>query len=163
MNSITKDYVMIEDTNIRYANFSGKPTDYNQGGRRTFCVEVPSDMVEALESDGWKIRSTNPRDPDEEPVYYTECIVNYSNSAPTIWRISGNSKVKLDEELVSMLDYDDILSCDVVLRPYHWTVNGRSGTKGYLKSMHVRVMEDPFDAKYRDVPEAEEVPWDDAR
>lgn len=145
-------YVVIENTHLRYPNFAGNASTYNPAGKRTFCVDIPEDMVDKLVADGWNIRQTNPRDPDETPVYFTQCVANFDRiPTPNVWRVSSESKVRLTESNVGILDYDDIEYCDVVLQPYHWEFNGKSGTKGYLKSLYAVVMEDPFSAKYNDI------------
>ena len=57
---------------------------------------------------------------------------------------SGDKMVKLDEESVACLDSIDILSVDLDIRPYDWTVNGKTGRAAYLKAIRVTQNIDRF-------------------
>ena len=51
---------------------------------------------------------------------------------------SGNNPPRrLDEEDVSILDEIDILSVDLDIRPYDWSVNGKTGRTAYLHAIQV--------------------------
>jgi hypothetical protein len=63
--------------------------------------------------------------------------------------------VELGEDECILLDWADILTVDLIIRPYHWNVNGRTGVKAYLKSIFVVINEDYLELKYADVPVAE--------
>lgn len=153
----------IENARIFFRNFSGKQTKFNPPGKRNFCVYIPEDAAEVMAEDGWNIKYTKPRDEDDEPRPYTQVAVGYEKYPPKVWLISGKSKTLLDEETVSSLDYAEIENVDLVIRPYSWNANGKSGVKAYLKKAYITVVQDDLDMKYRDFNEDDDgdLPWDD--
>jgi hypothetical protein len=65
--------------------------------------------------------------------------------------ITSRGRSNLDEHTVSTLDWVDILNVDLIVRPYEWTVNGKSGIKAYLQSIYVTIEEDPLEQKYAEL------------
>ena len=149
--------VILENAKVRYqTNFEGRQTDYNPQGRRVFNVEMPEDVALRLMDDGWNIKKYDNPAYDDDPVYYTELVVNYAGyKPPKIWRVTSKSQVLLDENNVRLLDGDTIDYVDVVINPYHYPPSTTSPykVKGYVVSMHVRIKDDPFMEKYADIPE----------
>lgn len=153
MNERVSNIVM-ENAQIRFRNFSGKEGRFNPAGRRNFCVLLTDDIVDSLIRDGWNIKYLNPRDEDEAPQPYIQVSVNFDNIPPKVWLITSRGKTLLDEESVNMLDWAELQSVDLIIRPYQWEMNGKTGVKAYLKSGYFTIVEDEFESKYYDVPDS---------
>jgi hypothetical protein len=57
----------------------------------------------------------------------------------------------LHEDEVEILDWADIQMTDLIVRPYEWAVNGKTGIKAYLQSIFVTIQEDELELKYADI------------
>jgi hypothetical protein len=144
-----EDKVKIENAEILYRNFSGKPTQYNAaGGRRDFCVILPSDLARKLKAQKWNVKLTKKRDEDDEQRAYMNVEVKFDVKPPKITVVTKHGQTILDEPDVKMLDWAEIKSCDIVISPYNWEVGTNYGVKGYLKEMWVTIVEDEFADKY---------------
>lgn len=146
--------IVIENAQIRFRNFSGKPGKYNAEGRRNFCVLLDDDIVGPLKADGWNVKYLNPRDEGDLPQAYLQVAVSYDNIPPKIYLITSTGKTLLDEDSINILDWAEIENVDLIIRPYIWEVNDKSGVKAYCKSMYVTIVQDEFDKKYSDVPDS---------
>lgn len=146
--------ITIENARIGFRNFSGKAGKFNPEGRRNFCVFLDPKDAGRLEEDGWNIRWLEPRDKDEEKQPYMQVAVSFDNIPPKVLLISSRGKTVLDAESINSLDYAEIASVDLIIRPYNWNVSGKGGVKAYLKSMYVTIVEDEFESKYFDVPDS---------
>ena len=143
--------LQIENAKVIFRNFSGRETDFNRAGNRNFSVIIDDPMmVRQLGSDGWNVRLLEPKDEGAEPMYILQVKVNFDSFNPPKVNLvsSGNKITPLDESTISVLDQADIKSVDLIINPYQWTVNGKSGVAAYLKTMYAVIEEDVFAAKY---------------
>lgn len=140
--------LVVENARIVFRNFSGKEGKFNRAGSRNFCIIFDQETGEHLLEQGWNVRILQPRDENDEPAYILQVTVAYGNIPPKIYMITGRKKTLLDEYTIGNLDYAEIENVDVVIRPYNWQVNGKSGVKAYVKDMYVEIREDKFASKY---------------
>jgi len=157
------DNIIIENARIRFRNFAGAEGKYNPAGRKNFCVLLDTDLAHELEKDGWKVRWLEPRDDQEELQAYMQVAVSFENIPPKVVMITSRGKTILDDESVNVLDWADIATLDLIIRPYQWTMNAgtrneSSGVKAYLKSLYATIAEDAFERKYYDAPEDDVLP-----
>lgn len=154
--------IIIENARIAFRNFSGEEGKFNPKGRRNFCVLFDDEeFVKQLEDEGWNIRRLQPKEDGDDPVPYIQVSVSFGKIPPNIVLITSNGKTKLDEDSVNILDWAEIKSVDLIIKPYNWEVNNQVGVKAYLKSMYVTIVEDEFAKKYSDIPDSAESAFGD--
>ncbi|MBR2245756.1 MAG: hypothetical protein IJ880_01800 [Bacilli bacterium] len=141
---------------IRFRNFSGKEGKFNKEGDRNFCILLDPESADEMISEGWNVRFLNPRDDGDEPTPYIQVKVGFGGKGrpPKIVMISKRGQTQIGEDEVNILDWAEIDFADIAINPYHYTVNGKSGVKAYLKTMYVTIVEDEFEDQYYDIPDS---------
>lgn len=152
--------LLLEDVRIMFRNFAGNPTKFDPvGGKRDFCVAIEDEAVaEQLAKDGWNIKYLKGNEEqDLPPLAYMKVKVNFDGGRPpTCVMITHKGRTTLTEDLISILDWSDILKVDMTLNPSSWDVNGKQGITAYLKNIFVTILEDELTLKYAALPEADE-------
>lgn len=157
----TKTKIIIENAHIIYKNFSGKPSDYNAEGDRNFCVVLTDEQAEEFSKLGYNVKTKLPREgyEDDGEFHFMKVKVPMQyddNRDAEVYRISGKNRVRLNSATIGSLDWDDIETVDLRIRPWNWQKGNRSGVTAYLDAMYVTVREDPLDAKYNSESYGEE-------
>ena len=142
----------LENARIVFRNFSGVEKKFNPAGRRNFCVLLESELAHLMGEDGWNVKWLQPRDEEEEPQAYIQVAVNYNNRPPRIVTITTRGQTNLTEETVGILDWAELITVDLTVRPYLWEVNGKHGIKAYCKSLYATLEEDRLADKYNNIP-----------
>lgn len=148
-NQRIEERPMFENCRIIFKNFKGEQSQYNRAGDRNFCVIIEdSDTAKRLEADGWNIKYLPPLDEGDSETAYLPVAVSFNNVPPTIVMLSSKGRTHLDESTIDILDYAEIENVDLIVNPYNWNVNGKSGVKAYVKTMYVTIREDALARKY---------------
>jgi hypothetical protein len=147
------DNVLMEGVRIIFRNFSGKEGKYNREGDRNFAVLLDDKTAHAMAEDNWNVKWLKPREDDEDETQqaYLPISVNFKGRPPRIVLVTSRGRTNLDERSVEMLDWADIINVDLIVRPYEWDVNGKTGIKAYLQSIYVTIREDPLEQKYNEM------------
>lgn len=146
--------VVMENVRIIFRNFAGREGMYNREGDRNFCVLLDEETADAMAKDGWNIKMLAAREEDEEDQAYLQVSVNFKGRPPRVVMITSRGRTTLQEDEVEILDWADIRMVDMIIRPYEWAVNGKTGIKAYLQSIFVTIDEDELELKYADVEDA---------
>lgn len=143
--------VVMENVRIIFRNFAGREGMYNREGDRNFCVLLDEQTADEMANDGWNIKMLAAREEDEEDQPYLQVSVNFKGRPPRVVMITSRGRTTLHEDEVEILDWADIRTVDMIIRPYEWAVNGKTGIKAYLQSIFVTIDEDELELKYADV------------
>ena len=147
--------VVMEGVRIIFRNFAGKEGQYNREGDRNFAVLLDEKVANDMAEDGWNIKWLKPREEEEEEEQqaYMSVSVNFKGRPPRVVLVTSRGRTNLDEDSVEMLDWADITNVDLIVRPYEWSVNGKTGIKAYLQSIYITIEEDALELKYADLDE----------
>ena len=143
----------IENARLIFRNFSGKPDKYNaKGGVRKFGVIIAPEMAEQLRDEGWNIKMLAPKEEGGDPLFYLSVKLQYGEyRQPNVYLISNGRKTLLDEDNVKEIDTAELQYVNLVISPYYWEVNGKTGINAYLKTGYFEILTDSFASRYEDL------------
>ena len=154
-----KSNVILKDVEILpggFRNFSGSPTPFNKdGGKRYFNIRLDEDLAKKFIDEGFSgIRDANAKRDDRDPLWIMNVAVRFEPVPCHIWIYStvGNNRRLMRESNVSMLDWMDIETADIEIRPSWWENNGRNGYKPYCANLFITPVENELTTKYGNVP-----------
>lgn len=152
---MARNDIFIEDAELIFKNFQGRKGMYNQEGDRNFAIDLKDrpELAEQLAEAGLNVKLRKPweGDEDDRPRPYLAVKVNFDSKTPPVIKMVGSDTGKttqLDEESVETLDFAEVDTVDLIINPYRWNFNDRSGIAAYLVSMYAKVIENPLDLKY---------------
>lgn len=151
MPSKREGEVTIENANIYWLNFSGEERKFNPKGTRNFHVDLDSAVAEKMLEDGWNVKYHEPREEGDPAIPHVKVNVEFDKGRPpNIYVITAvtENRTKLHAGTVEMLDSVDIVNVDLIISPYSWEINGKTGIAAYLKTMFVTIDEDELEQKY---------------
>lgn len=150
----------IDNARIIFKNFTGKDDKFGREGDRSFSIVIEDDaLAEQLSNDGWNVKPLTPRDPDEKVNHFIKVKISFKVRPPKIWLLTNHKRTLLDEDTIATLQYARIENADVVVSPWRWEVNGKTGIAAYLETLYVKIEDDPFADKYADYESSDEVPF----
>lgn len=150
--------LIIDDARIIFRNFEGRGGDYNREGDRNFQLIIPDkEMADVLVSNGWNVKIKPGVNPDDDPRMSLRVKVKFNEYGPDIYLVSGKNRRNLSEDEAYSLDRMTIKRVDMDIRPYDWTVNGKTGRTAYLDRLWVEQDIDRFAQRFAE----EEAPDDE--
>ena len=150
----------IDNARIIFKNFTGKDDKFGREGDRSFSIVIEDDaLAEQLANDGWNVKPLTPRDPDDKVNHFIKVKISFKVRPPKIWLLTNHKRTLLDEDTIATLQYARIENADVVVSPWRWEVNSKTGIAAYLETLYVKIEDDPFADKYADYESSDEVPF----
>lgn len=140
--------ITLENVSIAFRNFAGKEDTYNRAGDRNFAILLDDELASEMERNGWNIKRLKAREEGETPQAYIPVAISYKARPPKVCLITSRGLTYLDEDMLETLDWVDIETADVILNPYEWAVNGKTGVKAYLVSLFIKIEEDYLQEKW---------------
>jgi hypothetical protein len=146
----------IENAHLIFRNFTGAKTEFNKLGDRNFAVQLDPEFAQVLEQDGWNIKWPVERediDPNDDPrLPYLKVKVQVTEFGPDVFIIPGEGNeqdhFKLGGDELGSIDAMRISNADLMIRPYHWEVNGKTGVTAYLQRAYITADLDNLRRKY---------------
>lgn len=148
-----------EGAELAFCNFAGRPSKYNNEGKRNFSIVIRDpEVAQMLTDEGFNVRIRAPRDPDEEPRYMLKVNANFTQNRrrdPFVEMVVGHSRTRLTgyslEEIgkygddVARLDDENIQFSDLTIRGWEYEEGKKSA---YLVELHANIKRSRWMDKY---------------
>lgn len=141
----------IDGARILFPNFAGEEGPFNAPGVRSFCVVLDPEDAERLAKEKWNVKYLDARDEGDADTPYMNVRVSFKYKPPMIVVLTSNGRRRLTEDQIDTLDYASMANVDLLINGSWWEVQGKSGYKGYVKTMFITLDEDELERKYADI------------
>lgn len=148
----------LEGVEIMWRNFEGREGQYNAAGDRNFVLKLSQEKADELAAAGWNVKFLPPREEDSEGTYFLKIKVKFHPKMrpPRVVMITSKGRTNIPEDLLMALDWADLESVDLMIRPYIWDpARGPQGVSAQLVAIYATIREDELELKYAHVPELE--------
>ena len=144
-----RNRLTVEGARMIFKNFEGVEKDYNNAGRRNFCLVLDSqELIDEVVELGIPIKEWLPADA-EEPVRFIKVNVNMDgNYPPKVNLISSKNITRLDASSIKLLDHCAFSNVDLTIVPHQYNFGNKTGINAYLSTMYATEIEDDLDLKY---------------
>ena len=96
-----RNILQIDDARIIYRNFSGEASQFNRAGDRNFSVLIDDQQIaDELINQGWNVKIKAAREEGDIPFMHLPVKVKFNDRGPSVYLVSGNNRVRLDEETI---------------------------------------------------------------
>lgn len=141
----------IENVRIIFPNFEGRTTDRNKIGSREFSALLDPELGAELASQGWNVKFPTEDKPNQN-IYLPVTLSSGPMVQPWVKIVlvnNGQGTIVQPDDVEQLAMLDNIsagVRANLILSPYHWTVNGDSGIKAYVKKVYIYL--DDIDPNY---------------
>lgn len=156
-----ENMLQFDHARLCFKNFKGEEGKYNRAGDRSFAIVVETEeQYDALKADlnkydiGWNVQKKESKEAGGDPFMYLKVKLKFNDNGPGVYLIAGNSRTKLNEHSVGILDDINILDVCVDVRPYDSEISGSPFRAAYVHAIQIVQDVDRFEAEFA----AEEFP-----
>lgn len=135
----------VDNARIIWRNFAGAQKRYNAEGLRNFHVVLDEKTAALLKRDGWNIKSHKGREEGEPDWFTLKVAVRFDNYPPSIILKNGNVRTQLNESMLEILDWADIVDLKLMINGSRYKTATNEGVKAYLSRMVVSITASDFE------------------
>ena len=159
INKIEEDVYSFEnftEDDLDWKNFSAEKRGKYEAAHPNFDIYIPEDLANELREKGVNVKLTEPRDAGDTAKYRVNVKINmHYYIEPEVYIRKGNTKEYLNADTLYILD-KKVITYGELLAKLNRNQQNDVATL-YANVLGVKVMENPFDAKWAE----EEFPGED--